>query len=315
MLLRFAQTYWYWVAAVAAVLATGVFFAPAFGPGIRSGVASESVPEAATLKSNVDKVTAPQPEGRAQSAAGLALAPQPNAAQPRKLARTAAIGLIVPDVARALAMLATIVRTSGGDVVKLDDERPATPADRHTAEVTLTVPQRRFDSTLAAVARLGGVRSQTVAAEDLGDHIVDSSARLRNLRRTESDMLKIMDRSGKIGEVLDVETQLSSVREQIERLDAETRALSGRVTNATIDVSLEDEAPLAAAEPDAGSRLAAAWRAAWRDSRETALSLVARGFVLLAFAPYWLALLAAGTLAAYLLRRRLRARGVAAART
>jgi hypothetical protein len=315
MLLRFAQTHWYWAAAVAAVVGTGAFFAPAFGPGFRSGLASENVPEAAKLKLNVDKVTAPQPEARAQNAAGVALAPAPSPAQPRKLARTAAIALIVPDVARALATLATIVRASGGDLVKLDDERPATPADRHTAEVTLSVPERRFDTTLAALARLGGVRSQTVAAEDLGDQIVDSSARLRNLRRTESDMLKIMDRSGKIGEVLDVETQLSSVREQIEKLDAEKHALSGRVTNATLEVSLEDEAPLAAAEPSAGSRLAAAWSAAWRDSRETALALVARGFVLLAFAPYWLALLAAGTLGASLLRRRFRARGVAAART
>jgi hypothetical protein len=315
MLLRFAQSSWYWAAALVAAVALGAFFAPALGPGVGSGVTSESVSVSKKLKLEVAPVSAAHSAARAQNASGVAFPQVPNGAQPRRLARTAAVSLIVPDVARALGALSAIVRASGGDVVKLDDERPATPADRHTADLTLSVPERRFDATLSALSRLGGVRSQTVAAEDLGDQIVDSGARLRNLRRTEGDMLKIMDRSGKIGEVLEVETQLSSVREQIEKLDAESRALNGRVTNATLDVSLEDEAPLAAAEPSAASRLAAAWAAAWRDSRETALALVARGFVLLAFAPYWLVLLGAGARGAYLARRRFRARGVAAVRT
>jgi Domain of unknown function (DUF4349) len=223
----------------------------------------------------------------------------------RQLARKASLSLIVADVARAIASVESLARALDGDVTKLDDEQPATRNERHEANLTLVVPSDRFDSALARAAKIGGVRSQNVTAEDVGDQIVDGQARLRNLRRTEADMLKIMDRSGKVGEVLAVENQLSDVREEIEKLDAETQALKARVATSTIDVHLEEEIRTIGAEPNAASQLGDAWAAAWHASREAALGLMARIFFLIAFAPYWLAVLAIGAVIVAQARRRL----------
>jgi hypothetical protein len=225
----------------------------------------------------------------------------------RQIARTASLSLIATDVDRTLAALTALVHQVDGDVVKLDNERPEDSSDQHTADATIVVPADRFESTLARIAKLGGVRSQKVGAEDLGDQIVDDQARLRNLRRTESDILTIMDRSGKIGEVLAVEEQLGSVREQIEKLDAESQALSARVATSTIEIHLEDEARVTAAEPNAGSQLANAWGSAWHDSRGAALALAGRIFFLIAFAPYWLPVLGLAALIVIQARRRLHA--------
>jgi hypothetical protein len=227
--------------------------------------------------------------------------------QRRQIARTATLSLIATDVDRTVAALTALVHQVDGDVVKLDNERPADATDQHTADATIVVPADRFESTLARIAKLGGVRSQKVSAENVGDQIVDDQARLRNLRRTEADILRIMDRSGKIGEVLAVENQLSTVREQIEKLDAESQALGARVAMSTIEIHLEDEARTSVAEPNAGSQLSNAWQAAWHDSRDAALALAGRLFLLIAFAPYWLPLLAIGALIVIQVRRRVRA--------
>ena len=224
----------------------------------------------------------------------------------RQMARKATLNLIVRDVGRAIASVESLARALGGDVTKLDDERPATPNERHEANLTLVVPSDRFDGALARLSNVGGIRSQNVSAEDVGDQIVDDQARLRNLRRTEADMLKIMDRSGRVGEVLAVENQLSDVRGAIEKLDAETQALKARVATSTIDVHLEEEIRTIGAEPNAVSQLGDAWAAAWHASREAALGLTARIFFLIAFAPYWLAALAIGAVIVAQARRRLR---------
>jgi hypothetical protein len=226
--------------------------------------------------------------------------------QGRQMARKATLNLIVGDVGRAIASLESLSRALDGDVTKLNDERPATPNEHREANLTLVVPSDRFDGALARVAKIGGVRSQSVTAEDVGDQIVDDEARLRNLRRTETDMLKIMDRSGRVGEVLAVENQLSDVREQIEKLDAEAQALKARVVTSTIDVHLEEELRTIGAEPNAASQLGDAWAAAWHASREAALGLVARLFFLIAFAPYWLIAIAIGAVIVAQARRRLR---------
>jgi hypothetical protein len=92
-------------------------------------------------------------------------------------------------------------------------------ATKAGADMSIRVPAGRFDAALAAVAQIGKVRDRSVSAQDLTGEITDSSARLRNLRRTEADIRKIMDRSGTIAQVLDAENQLSQVREQIETLE------------------------------------------------------------------------------------------------
>jgi len=253
--------------------------------------------QAAPLKLNAPKATA-QVSSEARASTTL---------RHRQIARSASVSLIASDVDRTLGALTALVHQVDGDVVKLDNERPEDASDQHTADATIVVPSDRFESTLARIAKLGGIRSQTIAAEDVGDQIIDDTARLRNLRRTESDMLTIMDRSGKVGEVLAVEEQLSSVREQIERLDAESKALIARVATSTIAVHLEGEARVSSAEPAAGSQLANAWQSSWHDSRDAALALAGRLIWLIAFAPYWLPLLAIGALILIQARRRLHA--------
>jgi hypothetical protein len=223
----------------------------------------------------------------------------------RAMARKASVHLIVGDVERALVALTAIGRNAGGDVTKLDDERPASRTERHTADATLVVPAERLESSVRAIDRLGGVTLETIAAEDVTDQLVDNTARLRNLRRTEGDLLKIMDRSGKVGEVLAVENELGDVRDRIERLDAETHALAARVATSEIDLHLEDAATAVVAEPSASARLANAWHGAWHASRDAAIDLLARFFYLIAFAPYWLAAFAIAGVAVVQARRRM----------
>ena len=95
----------------------------------------------------------------------------------------------------------------------------------------------------------------------MSDQIVDAQARLRNLRHTEADMLRILDRSGKIPDVLDVTQQIAQVREQIEQLDAQLQSMQHRVAYSTISISVEDEKPVATAEPSLGTQLGDSWRA------------------------------------------------------
>jgi hypothetical protein len=164
------------------------------------------------------------------------------------------------------------------------------------------IPAARFDDTMNAAATIGKVRERSVGAEDLTGDITDSSARLRNLRRTEADIRKIMDRSGTVGQVLDAENQLSQVREQIETLESDLKSMHGQVIYSTIDVSFEAEAAPAPVEPKAASQLATAWHAAVHALSQLTVGLIAALVWLLVFIPYLLLAFAV----AYVLYTRLR---------
>ena len=85
----------------------------------------------------------------------------------------------------------------------------------------MRVPQNLLEKTLNELAELGAVQSRNISAEDVGEKIVDFQARLSNLRRTESNLLKIMDKSGSVKDILSVAQELSRVREQIVRFTAQ----------------------------------------------------------------------------------------------
>lgn len=228
---------------------------------------------------------------------------QPTLQNTSQIARTAGMSIIVPDVERAIANVSATARAQGGEMLSLDDETPTQPGVLHTAHVEIGVPELRFEPTLDALGKLGGVQSRSVGAEDVSTQIVDGQARLRNLRSTESDLLKIMSRTGKIGDVLAVENQVSATREQIEQLDAEVQALQHRVAMSTVTVDLQDEAPARSASVGIGAQIASSWAAALSSVKGFTAAIVGGLLWIVAYGPYVLGIGLAGGIVAATRRR------------
>lgn len=228
---------------------------------------------------------------------------QPSLQSTGQVARTAGMSVIVPDVEKAIGSVSATARAQGGEMLSLDDETPTQPGVVHTAHVVIGVPQLRFESTLDALGKIGGVQSRSVGAEDVSTQIVDGQARLRNLRSTESDLLKIMSRAGKIDDVLAVENQVSSTREQIEQLDAEVQALQHRVAMSTVTVDLQDEAPARSVSVGISAQLASSWAAALGSVKAFTIAIVGALLWIVAYGPYVLGVALAGGVVAATRRR------------
>ncbi len=248
------------------------------------------------------KLAAPPGNGILAPVSSSLVPPPPRGRGPAQLIRTANITIEVADVTKSLRAATAITDEQLGDVLGLNDDTPSSPDDLHTATMQVRVPQYRFEQTLDALGTLGKVKAKSVNAQDVSNQIVDASARLRNLRRTEGDILNIMDRSGNIEQVLDVTQQLSSVREQIERLDAQIQSMQYQVAYSTINITLTNK-PIVAGPPTGFALLAVAWKRALLSVRDLTVSLLSLGLWIVAFSPYILVLV----LAVILIASRLRA--------
>ena len=201
-----------------------------------------------TIRTNVPPLTAHvEHVAVTKSIAQFAPAPAPQAASlaAPQIARTGRVSLFVANVDTAVSALSRVAQSQGGDVFSLDVSNGDGGAAEANGRMQLRVPADRFDAAMNGIAAAGRVRERFADAQDLTGDITDSSARLRNLRRTEADIRRIMDRSGNVSQVMDAENQLSQVREQIETLESDVKSMRGRVAYATIDVSLQAEASTA----------------------------------------------------------------------
>jgi len=255
----------------------------------KSGVSS-SAPEIARKVESMPAPAATYPADRAVAAAEVfKAAPQ--------LIKRAELNLVVPSIEETIAAVSGSIQQQQGDVLGLQEYQPANKNVRHRASMQLRVPQARLETTLDALTELGTVQNRSLTAEDVSNQLVDLSARLRNLRKSEEMVLKIMERSGTVGEVLNAARELSNIRESIERIDAQFKNLQNQVAYSTIDLNLE-AAVSSSATPQLslGLRVRETWGQATQAVNQFTFGLIQLGLWLLAFSPYLLLVLAGGAL-------------------
>jgi len=244
--------------------------------------------------------SAPPPPSAAQRAAGgskTAAVPKKAAETPAtrpQLIKKAQLSLVVKSIDASSKSVTNIVEKQQGDILGFQNQKPPDSSVRQTASVEIRVPQERLETTLEALAKLGTVENRALTAQDVTEQLVDSEARLRNLRKSEEMVLKIMERSGSVGDVLKASQELSNIRESIERIDAQLKSLRNQVAYSTISLTLEaavsaQQTP----EPSLGLRVQETWGKATHSVSELTLGLFGLGIWLLAYSPYFLLIAAA----------------------
>lgn len=210
--------------------------------------------------------------------------PQVNRPQ---LIRRAELRLVVDSIPDTLKQINTLLQKQGGDLLTSSIQQPNRPNQRRTASLTMRVPQERLDLVLADLATLGIVERQLVTAEDVSTQLVDMDARLKNLRRTEETLLKIMERSGSVGDVLNVARELSNVRQTIEQIDAQRNTLKNQVTFSTITLDLEEAAIAPLSRPrTVPLQLNETWINSTRSLKTVSVGLLSLGIWCLVYSPY-----------------------------
>jgi anti-sigma factor RsiW len=222
---------------------------------------------------------------------------QPNApvertvAKQHRLAKKARLELLVRDVEATLKQAQSAVRRAGGDVTSLNDTSPRGAGSVHAATIEVEVPADRLEDTLDHLGLLGTVQTRAIDAEDVDATIVDEEARLRNLRRAEADLRKLMDKGGKVDDILTVQQNLSETRGQIEQLDAQHRNDLHRVATSTIAVSITEDRPNPTpAVPGPSARIDGAWHAGLNALADNLMAIVTTIVWCIAYAPIPLAL-------------------------
>lgn len=154
--------------------------------------------------------------------------------------RAAQVTVITQNLDKARAGVDQIVQRYGGYVGELSTSAPSDGPRKLTA--TLRVPAARLDAAIADLRTLGRIESESQTGQDVTARYVDLEARLSNSRNTEQRLLELLrQRTGKLSDVLEVETELSRVREEIERMEGERRLLSKQVEFSTITATVAEE--------------------------------------------------------------------------
>jgi hypothetical protein len=140
---------------------------------------------------------------------------------------TARITMAVYQVDQGLTAVEKIARDNGGYLGHKKDR-----------EITVRVPRGRFETTLAAVDRIGDVLHRDIQAEDVTDEHVDLEIRIKNARAMQHRLSDLLAKAN-VKDALEIEKELHRVTEELERLEGKMKVLKDRIAFSTITVAFE----------------------------------------------------------------------------
>ncbi|MFG2474586.1 DUF4349 domain-containing protein [Streptomyces fagopyri] len=223
------------------------------GPGAREAVPGEAFGAASDGAAS---------DGAASGAGGSRAATAPSL-ETSGIIRTAFLTVQVEDVPKALDEARVTATGAGGFVGDETTTRDGRGHER--TRVVLRVPSDRYDQVLADLGGAGKVLERTAKAQDVTDQVVDVESRIKSQRASVARVRGLMDRAGKLSDVVALEGELSSREADLEALLARQSSLKDRTSLATITLSLSEtpvqKAPEKAGDPGFVDALAGGWDA------------------------------------------------------
>ena len=170
------------------------------------------------------------------AAAGVAVIPED-----RKIAFTAVLEVVVPELQPAVLKVDQAVTTHKGYIAKSEVKADATT--RRLATFTIRVPVGDFRKLMSELKALGVADKDQVDSEDKTEEVVDVEARIKNLKAEEEVLNKLLKEAAtRIEEVLRLREHIKTNRGEIERSQARLDALTRLTAQSTITLTLKEEA-------------------------------------------------------------------------
>lgn len=158
----------------------------------------------------------------------------------KRIIKTGALSLVVDDTTKAVSAIRQIAEAKGGFIAS--SQVSDNGENGKKGSVIIRVPAAKFSETFDAIKALAQVvEVETTGGQDITQQYLDVSARLKNLRSTESQYLEILKRANTVDEILKVQERLSQVRGEIESMESQIKYLINQSDLATISVTLSEE--------------------------------------------------------------------------
>jgi len=173
------------------------------------------------------------------------------------------------------------------------------------ATLTVRVPERDFDVALKRFATLGDVQSVSTSSQDVTSQFVDLQARLRHFHAVEQRLVRFLDATTNVNQMLTVQDRIDEVQLTIEQLSAQLKSLRETTTYGTLSVFLSEKGTPQPGAIDSSDTFAGTF---WHSLKMIGHGARITGLLLTALLPFIVVFGAIGLTAWYVTRRVRRSR-------
>jgi hypothetical protein len=154
---------------------------------------------------------------------------------PQKIIKNASLRFETNDLEKTFNQIQTAIKENKGNVQNDYQEKNYHNISRN---ITVRVPSQNFDSFLESISKgVSYFDEKNISSQNVTEEFIDLNSRLNTKRKLEARYLEILQKANKISEILEIEKQISAIREEIEAKEGRLKYLENRVSESTVTIN------------------------------------------------------------------------------
>ena len=153
---------------------------------------------------------------------------------PQKIIKQASLRFETNDLKETYNQIQISIRQNNG---KIQNDSEGKEYNNIYRYITVRIPSQNFDNFISSVSKgVSYFENKEISAEDVTEQYIDLTTRLKTKRKLEERYLQILQKATKISEILEIEKQISAIREEIEAKEGQLKYLESRVSESTVTI-------------------------------------------------------------------------------
>jgi hypothetical protein len=159
-----------------------------------------------------------------------------------KLIRTADARIEVKKYDESKQVIDSIVKHSNAYISSENETKYET---RTQNRLVIRTPAENFDNLLNSLLEVAErIESKSIEVKDVTEEYIDIEARLESKRQLEQRYLSLLEKAKNVKDILEIESNLNGVREEIESKQGRLNYLQNQIALSTITLTYFKELPI-----------------------------------------------------------------------
>nr|MBU3861540.1 DUF4349 domain-containing protein [Flavobacterium sp. MC2016-06] len=152
----------------------------------------------------------------------------------QKIIRQAYLKFETSDLESTADQIQKAIKENKGSVQNDSEEKGYGTSSRN---LIVRIPSQNFDAFLQSISKgVSYFDTKQISSDDVTAEYIDLDSRLKTKRKLESRYLEVLQKATKISEILEIEKQLSIIREEIESKQGQLKYMESRVSESTFTI-------------------------------------------------------------------------------
>ena len=184
-----------------------------------------------------------------------------NTSQEQKIIKTGVLEFQTQNLSKTYSQIKALLNTYEGYI---QTDNSGKNYNRQYQNLQVRIPSKNFQVIIDSISQsVNYFDTKSISRQDVTEEFIDLTARLKSKRELESRYIQLLSKANTVKEILEIERELSTIREDIEAKQGRLEYLQSQVSYSTLNINFYKEISNTGITVSYGTKIVNALKSGW----------------------------------------------------